>query len=104
MNQMIGCFRDNVLLGQHLDAIGHRLKDAEGPHSVGAVAILNPSKHFSLQECHHCEKPAKGRKDRHRRQGSRHQGPQTLGRLEHQACFDGNEKLFKPHVSGCLFG
>ena len=46
----IGAQRNNVFLGQRLDAVGDRLQNAERPHAIRPEAILHAPQPLALQD------------------------------------------------------
>ena len=50
MHDLIGTRRHDVFLNQHLDAIGHRLKEPAWPDTIGPVTILDAPQDFSLKD------------------------------------------------------
>ncbi len=50
MHPIVGPTGDNVLLGEHLDAIGNRLENAEGSPTVRANAVLDASDDLTLTQ------------------------------------------------------
>ena len=67
MQQPLGLGRHDVLLGQHLDAVGHRLQDAEPAGTVGADAVLDAGQRFALDERKQREGAQEHRRPRWRR-------------------------------------
>ncbi len=50
MNGDIGAKRNNVFLGERLDSVGHRLKEAERPNAVGTKTILHAGEALALED------------------------------------------------------
>ena len=50
MNRAIRGRRNDIFFGQRLQRIGQRLHDAEKPHPVRTVAVLNPTQSLPLQD------------------------------------------------------
>src|SRR5581483_4782609 len=49
MHRLVGAQRNHVLFNEHLDSVGYRLEQTEGPDAVWAVAILNSAKDLALE-------------------------------------------------------
>ena len=49
MHDLVRARRHDVFLDQHLDSVGHRLEQAEGPDAIGPEPVLNAGENFPLQ-------------------------------------------------------
>jgi len=50
MHDLVRARRDDIFLDQHLDPIGDRLKKPERPDAIRAVAILDTTENFPLED------------------------------------------------------
>ncbi len=51
MHRGIGAQRNDVFLGERLDAVGDGLEEAKGPDAIGADAILDAAQPLALKDC-----------------------------------------------------
>src|ERR1700736_5971601 len=59
MHDLVRPGGDDVLLDQHFDSIGDRLKKSERSNAVWAVTILHSAENFSLEHGHEREESQK---------------------------------------------
>ena len=60
MHHLVGARRHDVLLDQHLDAVGHRLEKTKGTDAIGSEPVLDAGEDFSLD---HRDEGEEGEKD-----------------------------------------
>ena len=60
VHHLVGARRHDVFLDQHLDPVGHRLKQAERTDAIGPEPVLDAGENFSLQ---HRDEGEEGEKD-----------------------------------------
>ena len=59
MHRRVGAERNNVFLGQRLDAIGNRLKETEWADAIRAKTVLDAAKALALEHCGQREEAGK---------------------------------------------
>ena len=50
MDHLVGAVGDDVLLDEHLDAVGDRLEEAEGADAVRTVTVLDAGEDLAFDQ------------------------------------------------------
>ncbi len=75
--------RNNVFLGQRLDAVGDRLKNAEGADAIGTEAILHAAQALALENCRERKESGKDSDNSDHAQHNACGGPPSGGQKSH---------------------